>query len=91
MELPAQSPAVPSTPMQMGFSTPGQSSRGAETQPGSQEKPALPAWTSALWGKEGKNAHFDLFLHLELYVLQCTSPLVPFGPVKGLWTGRQPL
>lgn len=60
-------------------------------QPGSQEKPTLPAWTSALWGNEGKNAHFNFFLYLELYFLQCTSPLLPFGPAKGLWAGRQPL
>lgn len=56
-----------------------------------QEKLALPAQTFAPWGNRGKNAHFSLFLHLELYFLQCIlSSLLPSGLVKGLQAGSSP-
>lgn len=79
--MPAQPPTLPGTAVQLGSLHP------QLVQP----QPALPAQTCALWGNKGKNAHFDFFLHLELYFLQCTSPPLPFGPVKGLRAGRQPL
>ncbi|XP_037252438.1 poly(rC)-binding protein 3 isoform X22 [Falco rusticolus] len=83
-------PGTAHCPDAAGLSIPSRSSPRAETQLGSQEKPALPARTSVPWGNKGKNAHFDLFLHLELYFPQCTSPLLPPGPAKGLWVGDSP-
>lgn len=62
------------------------SSPGLDTHPG-ESSTACPD-LCPMW-KQRQKSYINIFSPSGITFSECTSPLLPFGPAKGLWAGRQ--